>query len=357
MIRNYRYIIPVVLTIIGEIGCDDLVDDLKACHGDEGPVTITITTPAPTAAPTAEFTVKGTLKAEVRIQDLRVAGVRATGLRDNFGEWEAKVPIDVLYSLRNGEASKLTAVAVDVCDGEHSSEPLAVPLQAPPGSSPAGLEILVTAAEIGGCYIPANGSARAKLTLEAAADTAGMLVQLAPSKGVVSSATAVGGPVTSVILVGDGKQAASATAELRVSDGQDDTVTVVAAAGTVSLLSSGITVAGAPTIISPPDAPEREQVYPLYVATVGRLYTCQADVSHTGAAIVRRAKDKVSVLGEPVGVGQGATCGQKIALEVVFANDAPDFAFVTVACEDVFGQRARHEVFLAAAADAESTGP
>lgn len=356
MSMQHRTILSAVLVLGWGAACSEFEGDLEACAGDPAVVDIEVTSPKPTMVPTAELNVRGTLAAGIRIRELRVGGIRATGLRDNFGDWEAKIPLDVLYAARVDRTSTLPVTAVDECDAVHEGPSFTVPAHAPAGTSADQLEISVSPGTKGGCYIPANGSARASLTLTAASGAAGVPVQLTPSKGIVSSASAVGAAML-VVLGGDGEEPATAKAELRVVDGKDDVVTVVAAAGGVSVVSPEIQVAGPPTVSSPAAAPERGQAYPLIVATAGRLAKCSADLSHEGAATVRYAKDDMDLSGGPVTIDQGEECGQKVVVEVVFAADAPDLAFVEVACEDVFGQRVRREVFLAIPEEESTTDP
>lgn len=328
--RRYGYMLGAAGAIL--VGCGDDESDTVACDGrdESGKVTLTPDV-VELDAGAGDAKITGTAIADVRLAEVRVGGVRAKGTSSNFGTWEVTVPASELKRLGMAGRVELPLAARDVCGDDHSGTAVMVKTAIPAGTPAADLEVTVTPRGDLGCYLPADGSRAADVTVTAAPSAVGVPVVLMAFGG-----TLVGAATGTLALDADG-ETSILRAVVTVTPGKKGFVTVSAAAGPSYDLAEELLVAPAPTF-----RPAELEVADggrasLFVQGDGALARCSAQV--TGASVTLVHGDQVVQLNDEPFELEAASCGFEARIDVErAAEEAP--TLVVVRCTDTAGQSA-----------------
>jgi hypothetical protein len=283
-----------------------------------------------TAPNTGELKVEGWASSELRLAQLMIGSVRATGIGDNFTTWSATLSQAELQLYGDGQLASVPVVAIDACGDAHEFDPLLVYVDAPTGSSAPGLEISVTAAD-GDCYLPADGSAFARVDVSADVSAVGVLVNL--SAAIAGDFLATQTNLTRLSL--DGEAARSSALFRPKAAGQ---LGLLASAGSnYAIDDSGLIAVGAPSFSGAKGTIPRELELLIRASTGGRLARCWAEAAVPGVV-------QVDGGGSPnllttTAIFDSPSCSQEALFLVEFSAEAPAGAQLSIMCEDSHGQR------------------
>lgn len=318
-----------------------------------------------TVYPEGNATVTGTAQADIRIDRLLVGGLNAKGIGENFATWSIELTPAQLS--QHAGLAMLEVQAIDVCGVTHDAEPVAVLVKAPAGTPATGLTVLATPLKLDSagepeCYLPADGSHEARLTVVANEAAAGVTVEL-------SSATEgefLGAPEKKVILdrrdglVCDALEDASApatcaahtTAVFRPT--KAGRVRIAAAGGaTFDLDDSGLRAAGPPDFTGTSSAIAPQTTVQIHVETDGRLKSCIAITDRPG--LVSATVDG-SDFTTSAAEFDDPSCGQRETFDVQFLEGAPVGLSLEIRCEDSYDQSSVFKLLAGPAPEADTGG-
>jgi hypothetical protein len=284
-------------------------------------------------APVTTYKAKGEILSMVAIEALTVGGVPvpATAAASNFALWTVDLTRDDLEANRVDTDAKLDLVAKTVCGQSTTLASRLVPIGPSPTVPVTNLELTIEPPQ-GACYLPADGSAPARVHVSADKAFAFSAVTPAASKGTLS-------PSGNVTLNQDG------AFDLFFTASAPGMAIVTVSSGGVTGDPHAILVAAEPQLAPTGGVAVRGTPYSLYVSSAGNLATCRLEasspskVSVTVAEPAALAGTPITAVNTPVKAAT-ADCAtpEQLRVEVLFDQSAPDGAAVTLRCRDTFGQ-------------------
>jgi hypothetical protein len=343
-----------LLCILSACVPDDLCDETRTIEGH-------VSTAKPVDPVAADVRIEGTLvETDVPIarvwaargpeddrQQVAVATAKVGAF--NFEQWEMTLPLAAFAASAGEDEVSFEIIATDACSGGRARD-IPIDTFAAPTSTPTDVTVtnLALTVEFEGtdrCYVPANGSGEATVTLTAAASSVGGLVRLRASAGEFSGAAlddagrlplepGAGNATASVGFFAEGEGDATATIRASAPGSLDvKHVVEIAAKPALDAAASQIPAGGHTTLIA---------------TSSGILATCEATATTTAVtATVREQSSTPSLLDGPVPVGS-RTCPaadeevehsfDAATIDVTFLDSATTDTLVRIVCRDTYNQ-------------------